>query len=103
MTLKSTVGYMMCWREPDDPQRRNRLILVTALVLIVLSFHGQHAARCSLLSSLVLAYILPPLVNLLTGTAQVVAPFSCARPVAVLLSYLVAILVVVASFRLCCP
>ncbi len=87
------------------PQRRNRLILVLALVLSVLSL--LWAARSGLFPfvfALVLAYILLPLVNLLDRTLRRLAPrFGGARPVAILLAYLISVLVVVAFFQLLLP
>jgi predicted PurR-regulated permease PerM len=87
------------------PQRRNRLILVIALVLLVCSL--LWAARGELFPfvfALVLAYVMLPLVNLLDRGLRRLAPrFGGTRGVAVLITYLISILLVVAFFRLLLP
>lgn len=87
------------------PQRRNRLILVIALIVLVASL--LWVARSELfpfIFALVLAYILLPLVNLLDRALRKLAPrFGGARPVAILLAYAIAALVVVAFFQLLLP
>ena len=87
------------------PQRRNRLILVIALVLLVLSL--LWVARSELFPftfALVLAYILLPLVNLLDRVLRRLAPrFRGTRPVAVLLTYLITALSLTAFSQLLLP
>ncbi len=87
------------------PQRRNRLILVIALVFLVVSL--LWVARGELfpfIFALVLAYILLPLVNLLDLALRRLLPrFGGARPVAVLLTYVIAVMAVVLFFQLLLP
>lgn len=87
------------------PQRRNRLILVLGLVLLVLAL--VWAARSALFPfvfALVLAYVLLPLVNVLERAIRLLVPrFRGARAVAVVLTYATVALLTFAFFSMVMP
>ena len=89
------------------PARRNRLILVLALAIIVLAF--LWVARSALIPyifALALAYLLLPAVNRLEVTLNRVfrgRSVRAARPVAILLTYVVVVGMLVLFFSLVVP
>ncbi len=87
------------------PARRNRLLLVFALILIVLlALWAARGALFPYILALAMAYLLLPVVNRLEQWLLRVLPRPRAsRAIAILLTYLLAIAFIVGFFRLIVP